>query len=346
MLFAFRKCTRQIELHFLKRLITFSTVPHNEVNQEEYTLKPDEDVILRREHSKFLKVAIVGLPNAGKSTLINNLAKRSLCPTSSKVHTTMHKCEAVYSEGDTQIVFMDTPGFTSHYERKKYKLKETFTKDPLSSIVEADVIGLLQDATNIYTRHKINQYVLDYLKNRRNDSSLLLIFNKVDMLKNKFVLLEMTRQFIKKSESLKFDDIFMISALTGDGIDDLRNYLLDSAKLKDWQYRNDVCTDQPLETVVTETVRAKLMDNLQQEIPYNIKLTIEHLDVGKEGTISVTVLLECDKERYHNILFRKRGRSLRATAEMAENELRNAFRTNVLVRLVVKCENMKKQEHR
>lgn len=147
---------------------------------------------------------------------------KQICPASAKVHTTMHKAETVYTEDDTQIIFMDTPGLVTNYEMKKYKLAETFKEDPMVSIKEADVIGIIQDATNAYTRHKINNFVMEYLQNKREDTSLILIFNKVDKIKKKSILLELTKLLTKPESSPKFDDIFMISALTGDGIDDLR----------------------------------------------------------------------------------------------------------------------------
>lgn len=105
---------------------------------------------------------------------------------------------------------------------KKYKLKETFKTDPQTSIIEADIIGILQDVTNIYTRHLISNLILDNLKNKRDDSQLLLLLNKVDKLKKKAILLDLTRQLTSNKKFPKFDDVFMISALTGDGVGDLR----------------------------------------------------------------------------------------------------------------------------
>lgn len=128
----------------------------------------------------------------------------------------------MYSQDDTQIVFMDTPGLTTASERKKYNLVATFEKDPEVSISQADVIGIIQDVTNVYTRHKIADCIVQYLKSKRSDTPLLLIFNKVDKLKKKNVLLELANSLMSNEDGPKFEDIFMISALTGDGINDLR----------------------------------------------------------------------------------------------------------------------------
>lgn len=134
----------------------------------------------------------------------------------------MHKAEAIYTENDTQIVFMDTPGLVVPKEIKSYKLSEAFKDDPKDAVTEADVIGIVQDVTNVYTRHKIDDHVLDYIKNKREDTELLIILNKVDRLKKKTALLEITRILTNKEDYPKFDDVFMVSALNGDGIDDLR----------------------------------------------------------------------------------------------------------------------------
>lgn len=134
----------------------------------------------------------------------------------------MHKAEAIYTEGDTQIVFMDTPGLVVSKEIKTYELSESFKDDPKTALIEADIIGIVQDVTNVYTRHKIDNFVLNYIKEKREDTQLLMILNKVDKLKKKIALLEVTRLLINKENYPKFDDIFMISALNGDGVDDLR----------------------------------------------------------------------------------------------------------------------------
>lgn len=134
----------------------------------------------------------------------------------------MHKAEAIYTEGDTQIVFMDTPGLVVSKDIKTYKLSDSFKDDPKTALIEADIIGIVQDVTNVFTRHKIDDFVLNYIKEKREDTQLLIILNKVDRLKEKMALLEVTRQLINKENYPKFDDIFMISALNGDGVDDLR----------------------------------------------------------------------------------------------------------------------------
>lgn len=324
----------RIEKQLFKRCLFYCTTSRADNNPEDI-LQPDDNFTLRRENARFLKVAILGLPNAGKSTLVNTLVRRTICPTSCKVHTTIHKAEAVYSEDETQIVFMDTPGLTTDHEMKKYKLKKTFQKDPELSIQEADVVGLLQDVTNVYTRHIIPSFTVNQLKARRVGTPLILILNKVDRLKDKKVLLDLTARLTKNEEFPTFDDVFMISALNGDGVDDLRNYLLDCAKGRDWQYHGNLYTDQSLETIVTGTIRAKLMDLLPDDIPYKIIVKIEHFDVAEDGSISTSVILECPENYYKTALLKNKGEVIKLVAVAVEKELRHAFRTSVLARLIV-----------
>lgn len=287
-----------------------------------------------------MKVAFLGLPNAGKSTLVNKLIHRSICPTSSKVHTTLHKAEAIYTEGNTQIIFMDTPGLVISKEIKTYKLLKTFEEDPKSAITDADVIGIIQDVSNIYTRHKLEDFVLDYINNKIKDTPLLMIFNKVDKLKKKNILLDLTRMFTNNNNYPKFDDIFMISALNGDGVDDLRTYLLDIAKVKNWKYKEEFYTDQSIKTIIEQTVRAKLLDILPYEMPYKVKIIIDYLEFGDDN-INTFVTLDCPKARYVKILLKMKSHKIKCLAFDVEKELRHAFRTTVIVRINVKYTNTK-----
>lgn len=117
---------------------------------------------------------------------------------------------------------MDTPGMVSTSELKQYKLATSFQKDAKDSLQTADIIGVMQDSHNLFTRDKINSNVLELLKEKENKIPLILILNKVDKLKKKSILLHLVTVLTKAKNSLKFTDIFMISALNGDGINDLR----------------------------------------------------------------------------------------------------------------------------
>lgn len=118
---------------------------------------------------------------------------------------------------------MDTPGMVSMEESKKFKLAKSFRTDPKASLQAADILGIVQDAENIYTRHKINWNILELLTNDiKSEIPIILVINKVDRLKKKDILLDFVYTLTKSKVSPDFSDVFMISALTGDGVDDLR----------------------------------------------------------------------------------------------------------------------------
>lgn len=343
MLFTLEKCMIRAGSRYIRRCFSKSVDSLTIDSQEFITQQNDNFSSVRRKDQKSLKIAILGAPNAGKSTLINQLIKRSVCPVSSKVHTTQTKADAIYCEDNTQLVFMDTPGLVSTKECKRYNLAGTFRHDPKVSLSIADIIGIVQDVHNMYTRDKINENILELLNDKVNIINkipLILIFNKVDKIKKKEVLLHLVNILIKNNKSLKFSDVFMISALTGDGIDDLRTYLLDSAKPREWQYEGHIYSSHKCQDIIQQTVRAKLMDILPNEIPYILKVKLEHFDPGSDDNIITVVSVTCPRKNIARLLIRNHkteliGNRIKQVAIMAEQELRHAFRTPVRLKLVV-----------
>ncbi|XP_011153794.1 GTPase Era, mitochondrial isoform X1 [Harpegnathos saltator] len=335
MLFKIENYAIRLSSRFLRRCFSknFDVQP---ADVKEFVSHPNRNFLSTcQECEKCLKIAILGAPNAGKSTLINQLIKRTICPTSSKVHTTQAKADAVYSEGNTQLIFVDTPGVVSKSELKQYNLATSFQKDPKTSLQAADIIGVIQDSYNIFARNKINSNILQLLKDLDNEIPMILIFNKVDILKRKDILLHLITILAKSKNSLKFADVFMISALTGDGVDDLRTYLLDSAKPREWYYKRHVYSNQTCEDIIQQTVRAKLLDNLPQEIPYNMQVKLEHFDPSPDDSVSASVSVTCSTKRICGILLKFKGNRLRNIARTAEEELRHAFRTSVKLKINV-----------
>ncbi|XP_012224160.1 GTPase Era, mitochondrial [Linepithema humile] len=336
MLFTIEKYAIRVGSRYLRRYFS-KNVDIAVNNTQEFVLQPEDSFTsIRREGQKSLKIALLGAPNVGKSTLVNQLIKRSVCPTSSKVHTTQAKTNAIYCEDDTQLIFMDTPGTVSENELKRYKLANSFKTDPKVSSHTADIIGIVQDTQNLYTRDKINQNILKLLtEDIRNKIPMILILNKVDKLKKKEILLHLVNVFSKGKYSLNFHDIFMISALTGDGVDDLRTYFLDSAKPGDWQYQNNVYSNLTCEDIIQQTVRAKLLDNLPNEVPYCLQVRLEHFDVGPNDNINAIISVTCPTKRIVNLLLNGKGKRLKNIAVVAEKELRYAFRTSVKLKISV-----------
>ncbi|XP_059480897.1 GTPase Era, mitochondrial [Neocloeon triangulifer] len=318
---------------------------------------------------KTLKIAMIGLPNAGKSTLINQIMERRVCATSMKVHTTSRKTQAIDNTGDTQLVFLDTPGLVTNAELKKHSLGETFISAPLESIQEADMIAVVHDVSNKWTREYLNPKVLHMLK-QSGDKHSILILNKVDLLKHKRILLKLAESLTEgqlltqlpfrntqypseeneddadeereqDSESKrgwrKFSDIFMVSALSGEGVGDIKEYMLMNAKQSPWKFDPAMFTDQEGKQLVDEAVREKLLDNLPQEVPYQVLVETEFFHYTEAGLLYISVVVNCKLERHMKMLLSSGGSRISLIAKEAERSLANCFRCPVKLKVVVKC---------
>ncbi|XP_044272768.1 GTPase Era, mitochondrial [Tribolium madens] len=311
-------------------------------------IAPNEDFV-----TKLLKVAVIGVPNVGKSTFINNLMDRKVCPASSKVHTTRAKTQAIFTEGDSQIVFLDTPGIVTFQEYKKFGLEKSFLRDSKASLREADIIGVIHDASNIWTREKLDIKIIRLLEDNKDKPSFLVI-NKVDIIKSKRKLLDVTRQLTEnciegapipgskpfKSSEIKgwphFSDVFMVSALTGSGLDEVRTYLVKNAKPGEWLYPGEVWSDKTAEEIIVDSVRAKLLDFLPQEIPYNLKPEMEFFNINEKGVISSVVLVHCPSERIAKLVAGESEGKLRQINESLQVDLQKTFHNYVKIKLVLK----------
>ncbi|OXU25633.1 hypothetical protein TSAR_016009 [Trichomalopsis sarcophagae] len=288
-----------------------------------------------KKNVKSLKIAILGLPNAGKSTLINHLIGRPVCATSSKIHTTRKKASAIFCLDDTQLVFIDTPGLVGRGDVKKYKLEDSFKKDVQHSMKEADVIGVLQDMTNLHARKFIDKKIMSILELSAAETNSILILNKIDTLKHKKLLLEVVKNLTSQEAGPKFSDVFMISALTGDGVDDLRNYFLDSAKERAWDYNKKTYSDQTPDTIVKEIVKAKFLDDLPQEVPYLVDVVAEHVEKCEDGSMNVVVNVNCPSVRIARMIIGKSGERVKKVAKEAEQLLCTTFTTAVRLKIAI-----------
>ncbi|KAH0560480.1 hypothetical protein KQX54_005121 [Cotesia glomerata] len=296
---------------------------------------------IRRDDAKTLRISILGLPNVGKSTLINQLVGRPVCAASSKVQTTKKKSEAIYMNDNTQLIFIDTPGLVKSSDMKKYDLEKTFRTDVDKALATCDIVGVVQDVGNKVRADVIDPRVLVLLKNLKIGIPTLLILNKVDKIKKKKVLLNLVDVLTSDKNWPNFSDIFMVSALTSDGIDDLRSYLLDSAKSRDWDYESKKISSDSPESIIEQTVRAKFMDALPNELPYVITVQLEHYSVLKDDSISTVVAVLTPSDRISNLVMGKGGCRVRDVAKAVEQELSQVFSTTVRLKLAVKFSELK-----
>ncbi|XP_046386862.1 GTPase Era, mitochondrial [Ischnura elegans] len=338
------------------------------VNEENSSLKCGETT------QKLVKVAVVGTPNAGKSTFINQIVGRRVCSISSKVHTTRNSVRAIMNEGNSQVIFLDTPGLISASESKRHNLEKSFFVDAELSMAESDLIVVIHDVSNKWTRDRLDIKVTRLLHFYCKKTAVL-VMNKVDSLRSKRKLLDLTHgltlgSLVSKSSDMMaagnssfphmsatplqlnstdrnasehsgaggwpcFENIFMISALKGEGIDAVKDYIFSKARVRPWQYPSSVFTDQKLEDLIILAVREKLLECLPQEIPYNIETELEYANISPTGNVVAVVLVKCAFLRHAKMLLSARGSKIRSIAKAAEEALESTFMENVHLNLVV-----------
>lgn len=312
-------------------------------------------------NEKVVKIAVIGTPNAGKSTFINNFLNHRLCAASEKVHTTVTSAKAIGIRNNSQVILFDTPGLVTEAEIKKYKLSDEFIASCRRSIQESDLIGVVHDVSNSWTRSELHPTVLDTLKTYANVPSFL-VLNKIDCLKSKRIMLDITRTltentllkkgtqkqkiYVKENKLITYDDkekkigwpnfseVFMVSSLTGDGMDGVRKFLMRYGKSKQWEYSSGECTDQTPETMIVQSVRARLMNATPQEVPYLLKFELEYYSVHK-GHIFATVLVSCPAERYERLICGKNNGKLKHLTELATSDLVETFQKPVSLTISV-----------
>ncbi|XP_033099789.1 GTPase Era, mitochondrial-like [Anneissia japonica] len=481
---------------------TFEPVSPDKGTQELLLIKPPE----QPENPRCVRVAIIGTPNAGKSTLVNTLLGRRICAVSKKVHTTRRQATAVFSENDTQVIILDTPGMVTKDSARRHSLPRELVISPKSSLELADLIVVIVDVADKWTCRKISTDILMELNNFQ-ETPCILVLNKVDILKNKQSLVELTAlltegvvdhkpiemsgtltkkllknkgfrskylqyknvsacrreknkvageddilmsmtekepemaaspcepdrllkshpesqinskdfteevsgtredihmhsdnylldtpdvpeenhrfQFPQRTSSQKLDilnkyiknldsvskfyslkesnnteekdkqveanrrhrellkefsqrhgwhlfkKVFMVSAKSGDGVQELKDFLMESAKPEEWEYHKIVVTDLSPMEILEEAVREQLLECLPQEIPYNITQQNEFWDYDENGTLVINQRLVCFKKSHYNAVLRK----IRTIAKQSEQDIMNAFHCDVLLIIKVK----------
>ncbi|XP_049866542.1 GTPase Era, mitochondrial [Pectinophora gossypiella] len=311
----------------------------------------------KKNLGKLVNVAIIGAPNSGKSTLINKIVERKTCAASNKVHTTTRLARAICYSNDTQIVFLDTPGVVSSKEQKKYKLPDSMLAACHKSLRCADVIGVLHDVSNRYTKDSLHQNVVTMLNLAEGIPSFL-VLNKVDKLNSKKQLLAIIRNItngfiagnpipgaeknIKKKQERgysHFSDVFIISALNGDGVKEIKDYLITNAKPAALHFQPTEFTDQSHKTLIEEAVRAKFLDFLAQEIPYNLNILLEYYEEDEEDKIICSVIVECPTERIMRLISGAGGGRLQQIKSSARNDLMELFKKTVIMDLQLKVKS-------
>ena len=274
---------------------------------------------------RFGFVAVIGAPNAGKSTLVNALVGAKVTIVSHKVQTTRMPIRGIAMEGASQLVFIDTPGIFS----PKRRLDRAMVDAAWGGTSDADVVLLVVDAQKGVTEEVAA--ILSRLKDSRIPRGLVL--NKVDRLDNKAKLLDLSARI---SGDVPFDTVFMISALSGNGVEDIRRYLASKVPLGPWHYPEDDISDLPLRMLAAEITREKLFHRLHEEIPYAATVETSSWEERKDGSVRIEQTVFVERDGQKKIVLGKGGQTIKQISSEARAELKDMLDRNVHLFLFVK----------
>jgi len=269
-------------------------------------------------------VALVGAPNAGKSTLLNQMVGTKVSIVSPKVQTTRTRVLGICIENQSQIAFIDTPGIFA----PKRRLDRAMVAAAWGGADDADEIVLLIDAAK-----GINADAEEIIRRlKETKRTAILALNKVDQVK-KPVLLELAA---KLDQEGVFSDIFMISALEGIGVGDLLKFLAQKVPEGPWHYPEDQVSDLPERMLAAEITREKVFLLLKQELPYRITVETEKWEERKDGSVKIDQILFVQKDGHKRIVLGKGGQQIKKIGEIARRELEEILDCKVHLFLFVK----------
>ena len=292
------------------------------VNDEEAPVESGQDGVSGATRSGF--VALIGAPNAGKSTLVNRLVGAKVSIVSHKVQTTRAIMRGIVIRGQAQIVFVDTPGIF----RPKRRLDRAMVTTAWGGAHDADRILFLVDAERGLKGDAEN--ILEGLKDVHQPKALLL--NKVDRVRPE-TLLELAA---KANESAAFDRTFMISALNGSGCDDVLDYLAQSLPEGPWYYPEDQISDLPMRQLAAEITREKLYLRLHQQLPYASHVETEGWEEKKDGSVRIEQVIYVERDSQKKIVLGKGGAAIKAISQSARKEIASILDQPVHLFLFVK----------
>ena len=270
-------------------------------------------------------VALIGRPNAGKSTLLNYLVGEKIAAVSNKPQTTRHRIQGIVTKEQGQIVFVDTPGV----HKPGYLLNRRMMAAVHDAILSVDVVILLRDAS--VSTGNGDRFVLDLV--RQSGKPAILVLNKIDKVKEKHQLLPLIEYYSKEHE---FAEIVPISALKGDAIDNLLAQIVKHLPEGEAIFAEDELTDQPLRTIVAEMVREKILASTGEEIPYVTAVVTERWDDADPSQPKIYCAIYVERDSQKGIIIGKGGAKLKKIGSEARADIEKLLGTRVYLQLFVK----------
>ena len=268
-------------------------------------------------------VSIVGRPNVGKSTLMNNIVGEKIAIMSDKPQTTRNTIQAVYTDEQSQIVFLDTPGI----HKPKNKLGEMMVKSAEDAFRNVDCIIFVVDESD--SIGKGDSMIIENLKKTKTPK--FLVINKVDKIKNKEELFEIIQMY---DDLNVFEDIIPTSALKGSNVEELVNVIKRKLSEGPKYFPDSMITDQPERVLVAELIREKILLYTNEEVPHGVAVGIERMKKRKDKNIvDISAVIYCERDSHKGIIIGKGGRKLKGVGKSAREEIEFLLDTQVNLQL-------------
>ncbi len=268
--------------------------------------------------------AIIGAPNAGKSTLVNKLVGSKVSIVSHKVQTTRARIRAIYMHEESQVVLVDTPGIF----KPRRKLDEAMVESAWAGAGEADAVVLIVDA-----RRGLEDEVLKIIEGfKASKTKAMLVLNKIDLIEIE-KLMPLAEQC---SAAFPFTDTFMVSAISGSGVAKLGAKLAEMMPIGPWLYPEDQTADVHLRFIASEITREKIYERLHDELPYSSTVETEAWEEKKDGSVKITQAIFVERDSQKAIVLGKGGAQIKVLGQLARKEMEESFERRVHLFLFVK----------
>lgn len=268
-------------------------------------------------------IALVGRPNVGKSTLLNAIMGRKIAITSDKPQTTRNIIQGIYTDDDSQMIFIDTPGI----HKPKNRLGKILNKEAYISMDDVDIILFLVNITE--NLGKGDKFIIDLFKN--TSKPVILVINKIDRLPKSEIL----HKIEEYKDLYDFDEIVPVSAVKGDNIDRLISIL--KGKLTDniKYYEDDVVTNVSNSFMISEIIREKILELTHEEVPHSVNVVTEDISYDK-NVVNIKAMIVIDRENLKRIIIGKQGTMIKEIGRRARIEIEELLGKKVYLELFVK----------
>ena len=286
----------------------------------------------KKDNQKFGTIAILGEINVGKSTLLNQLINKEISIVTHKANTTREKIKGITSNGDTQIVIIDTPGLSA----TNLRTSRGFLSQVWDALIEANYLFLVVDC-----RKTISRTLTQFLDQLNNSTVALpdavLVINKIDRCTKERLLIKSK----EINDSFTFRKTFMISALRGYGVSDMRSWMLANMPQKSWTYPKSKRHDMTMQKFLNEKTRETILLRIHQEVPYNLEVDTYEIETLRDGNIKVWQSINVQNARHRAMLIGKSGHTIKAISSGSRLKIEKALNKKVHLFLDVKLKKRK-----